>query len=170
MRILGFIFLFPALISCASTGAEIESLTTWKLTYLQGYDAILQAKRATASEPQGNPSISENTLSEIKYKRDGQAYRWFNGCNGAGAISVPSSKRVKVEMSVLQVGCSELIELPNGRIIEATLSAREMADEALRQHRMLITTEYIDTAAGELTWRDKDGVVIARFVSVEAAE
>lgn len=170
MRILGFIFLFPALISCASTAAKTEAMTTWKLSYLQGYDAILQAKRATASEPQGNPSISENTLSEIKYKRDGQVYRWFNGCNGASVISDPSRKRVKVEMSVLQVGCSELIELTNGRIIEATLSAREMADEALRQHRMLITAEYIDTAAGELTWRDKNGVVIARFKRKEAAQ
>jgi len=170
MRILGFIVLFPVLISCASTGAKNEPAPTWKLTYLQGYDAIMETKAATASEPQGNPSINENTLSEIKYNRDGQGYRWFNGCNGAAAKFDPWRKRVKVEMSVTQVGCSELIELPNGRIIESTLSAREIADEALRQHSLLITAEYIDIATGELTWQDRNGNVIARFVVAETTE
>jgi len=170
MRTLGFIFLFPALISCAPIGAKTEGALTWKLTYLQGYDTILQAKAATASEPQGNPSINENTLSEIKRNRDGQAYRWFNGCNGAAATFDPSQKRVKVEMSITQVGCSELIELPNGRITEATLSAREIADEALRQQSLLITAEYIDPETGELTWQDADGSVIARFVVAEPSQ
>lgn len=170
MKILRLIFLFPALISCASNTAEAETAPSWKLTYLQGYDAILQAKSQSASKPQGSPSIDENTLSEIEYSPDGRGYRQFNGCNGALATLGQSQKRIKVEMSVTQIGCSELIELPDGRIAEATLSAREIADEALRLHSPLITTEYEDLEAKELLWQDAKGAVIARFVVAEAAE
>lgn len=170
MRILGLIFLFPALISCAPASAKTKAAPTWKLVYLQGYDAILQAKSVRASDPLGNPSINENTLSEVKYNHDGHAYRWFSGCNGAQATLGPLQKRIIVEMSVTQVGCTKLIELPDGLITEATLSAREIADEALRLLSQRIATEHIDPETEELMWQDADGAVIARFVVAEAAE
>jgi hypothetical protein len=169
MKLLGVILFLSVLTSCVSS--SVGTSPTWVLTYLQDYDAIIQAKSQRVIESHAKPSINDNRLSEIKYNRNGQEYRWFSGCNGALVTLSPSKGGVKVEMSINQTACPDLVVLPDGRIVESSLlTAREIADEALSLHNQRITTEYIDSNSKELVWKDTDGAVIARFARVKAAE
>ena len=143
---------------------------SWVLEYLKGYDDYSNSfKLADGSEWAEEQSISDNRLRALYYpKKNLVIGQFFSGCNGA-LNTVRENDINNWQMTITQMACTRLYNLPDGSQQETIYSSRDIADRVFSGLTSKISRQSVDWDAGLLAWYSVDDELLATF-KLEAAQ